>query len=97
MESGVTLNSISVTSQTQKKQKLKTFISRDITNEKINQFNEMLSTINWENVLNELNPQSILDNFYEEFISAFNLHFPVREVRFNKTESVRMYINLVKK
>jgi len=91
LESGVILNSISdhfpifhVTSETQNKQKPTTFISRDITNEKINQFNEMLSMNNWENVLNELSPQTSFDNFYDEFDSAFNLHFPVREVRFNK-------------
>ena len=38
----------------------------------------------WENVLNDLNPQSSFDKFYEEFDSAFNLYFPIREVRFNK-------------
>ena len=91
LESGVILNSISdhfpifhVTCQTQKKEKPKSFISRDITTEKINQFNEMLSMNIWENVLNDLNPQSSFDKFYEEFDSAFNLYFPIREVRFNK-------------
>ena len=54
LESGVILNSISdhfpifhVTCQTQKKEKPKSFISRDITTEKINQFNEMLSMNTW--------------------------------------------------
>ena len=91
LESGVILNSISdhfpifhVSSQTQKTEKPKTFISRDITSEKIIQFNAMLNTNNWGNVLNELNPQISFENFHEVFDCAFNLHFPIKEVKFNK-------------
>ena len=67
-----------------KQKKPKTFISRDITSEKIIQFNAMLNTNNWGNVLNEINPQISFENFHEVFDCAFNLHFPIKEVKFNK-------------
>ena len=73
-----------VTSNLKKKVKPTYFKTREITDEKVRQFNDILNMNEWNNVLNTQNPQLSFNNFHDEFDSTFNLFFPVKEVKINK-------------
>ena len=90
-ESGILLNNISdhlpvftITSHPYKKSKDSFIYSRNITDEKIENFNTLLRNIEWENVLNVDHPQTSFNNFMLNFNEAHNLTFPIQKIRINK-------------
>jgi hypothetical protein len=61
------------------------FISRrDFSNQKINSFKEVLQNLRWENVLNSNDVNESYENFWGDFNTLYELHFPVKIVKFNK-------------
>ena len=90
-ESGILLNNISdhlpvftITSHPYKKSKDSFIYSRNITDEKIENFNTLLRNIEWENVLNVDHPQTSFNNFMLNFNEAHNLTFPIQKIRIKK-------------
>jgi hypothetical protein len=63
--------------------KPKTIISRDFSQQNLEKFNAALHNIRWGFVLEEDDPQLSYNLFSDTFFNLYNLHFPLREIRFN--------------
>ena len=90
-DSGILLNQISdhfpvftITSHPYKKSKNSFIYSRNITDEKIENFNTLLRNIEWDNVLREEHPETAFNNFLLNFNEIHELIFPIQKIRINK-------------
>ena len=90
-ESGILLNNISdhfpvftITSHPYKESKASFVYTRNINNEKIENFNTLLNNVEWQNVLNVDHPQSAFNNFLQDFNQLYDLVFPLQKIRINK-------------
>ena len=90
-DSGILLNQISdhfpvftITSHSYKKSKNSFIYSRNITDEKIENFNTLLRNIEWDNVLREEHPETAFNNFLLKFNEIHELIFPIQKIRINK-------------
>ena len=68
----------------EKKKSPEFIYTRNFTDNNIEQFNNMLSSLGWGNVLNDNHVQSSYDNFSNTFNDLFDMFFPLRKVKFNK-------------
>jgi hypothetical protein len=50
----------------------------------VNNFRNDLNNINWNVILNDNNVNSSFDKFWEIFNTLYDLHFPLKNVKFNK-------------
>jgi len=62
----------------------KSFSSRDFSNEKLTNFQNVLATINWNFFSEEPDAQSAYNSFSDVFNNLYNLHFPVITKKFNR-------------
>ena len=90
-ESGIILNTSSdhfpcyhIANFSKCKEKPEFFYTRDFSQEKFEQFNEILSSHQWENVLSNENAQISFDKFMEFYMQSFETNFPLKRVKFNK-------------
>jgi hypothetical protein len=63
--------------------KPKTIISRDFSQQNLEKFNAALHNVRWGFVLEEEDPQLAYNLFSDTFFNLYDLHFPLREIRFN--------------
>ena len=89
--SGILLNDISdhfpiftITPYSYKASKESCFFTRNINEEKITGFINLLRNVNWENVTNSMEPQHCFNKFYELFNEFYELSFPLQRIRINK-------------
>jgi hypothetical protein len=66
----------------QKTQKILKSRSFNLTN--LNNFKLSLSSLSWESTTSKQNVNECMDAFYDEFLTLFNLHFPILTKKFNK-------------
>jgi len=66
----------------QKNQKILKSRSFNLTN--LNNFKLALSSLSWESTTSKQNVNECMDAFYDEFLTLFNLHFPILTKKFNK-------------
>jgi hypothetical protein len=64
--------------------KPKTIVSRDFSRQNLDKFNAALHNVRWGFVQEEDDPQIAYTLFSDTFLNLYNLHFPLREIRFNK-------------
>jgi hypothetical protein len=88
---GVLANSISdhfpifcILENLREQQKHKTFSSRNLTKNNIEQFKETLSQESWNDATENNDPQICFDLFSNKFNSLFEEKFPLKTCRFNK-------------
>ena len=62
----------------------KTVTSRDNTEDSINRFNDSLSAMSWNNVIQSNDPQLSFNNFTETFSSLHDIHLPIVTKKFNR-------------
>jgi hypothetical protein len=92
-QSGILLKSLSdhfpvftITSVPYKANKQSYIYTRNITEEKIVDFINLLRNVNWENVTSSDQPQICFDNFIQQFNEFYELSFPLRKMRRNKNK-----------
>ena len=61
----------------------KTLSSRDTSDAAINRFNDSLTAIGWDTVLQVNDPQIAFNNFSESFFSLHEIHMPTVTIKFN--------------
>ena len=59
-------------------------LTRNFSKVKIDIFNNELRNLRWNNVLTCNDVDSSFDIFWNDFIALFELHFPLKKVKFNK-------------
>ena len=57
---------------------------RDFSDRNLNQFKDNLSSLSWERVTSCQDVNLAFSNFWEDWSLLFDLHFPLKSVRFNK-------------
>jgi len=62
----------------------KAVYSRDFSEPNLLKFEQSLHSIRWGFVLEEEDPQIAYNLFSDLFFNLYNLHFPLREIKFNK-------------
>ena len=65
---------------------------RIITPTALEQFNNELAHVNWNNVFTSSCPNYGYDIFYDEFNKLFEIHFPIRKTRINNKNVISPYI-----
>ena len=68
----------------EKKKNPNFIFTRNFSETNITNFNDLLNSLSWENVLNDNNVQSSYDAFSQIFNEMFDLYFPLRKIKFNK-------------
>ena len=58
--------------------------TRDFSKSKMDNFNNELNNLRWNNVLCCNDVDTSFDIFWNDFITLFELHFPLKKVKFNK-------------
>ena len=58
--------------------------TRDFSKSKMDNFNNELNNLRWNNVLCYNDVDTSFDIFWNDFITLFELHFPLKKVKFNK-------------
>jgi Reverse transcriptase (RNA-dependent DNA polymerase) len=66
------------------KYKANNVVKRDMSEPKMRAFRENLSNVRWENVTSLHDVNDAYDCFWEDFSALYNLHFPVKNCKFNK-------------
>ena len=67
-----------------KKSQPKYFYSRNLGENNRANFKTDLENVDWQSTMNENNPQLSFDMFLDRFNSLYEVHFPLRKIRFNK-------------
>ena len=65
-------------------QHLKSYLIRDISDERLSEFKHKISNIQWDNILNGNNPNSQYNDFIEVFQKIYNDCFPLKELKTSK-------------
>jgi hypothetical protein len=60
------------------------FSSRDFSQQNLIKFKNSLSSLGWETILEEDDPQLSFNNFSDVFHNLYNLYCPIKEIKFNK-------------
>jgi hypothetical protein len=63
---------------------VKSIHARDFSDSNIKKFKETLNSISWQTVREEEDPQIAYNVFSDIFFNLYELHFPKREIKFNK-------------
>lgn len=58
--------------------------TRNFTKKKINEFKQLLKSICWQPVLTLNDTNTAFDTFWDIFHTFFNLHFPIKKMKFNR-------------
>jgi hypothetical protein len=67
----------------------KTIFSRDFSESNLLKFEQSLHSLRWGLVLEEEDPQMAYNVFSDLFFNLYNLHFPLREIKFHKNFHVK--------
>jgi hypothetical protein len=67
----------------------KTVFSRDFSESNLLKFEQSLHSLRWGLVLEEEDPQMAYNVLSDLFFNLYNLHFPMREIKFNKNFHVK--------
>ena len=59
-------------------------LTRNYSKKKMDNFNDELQKLRWNNVLNCNDVDKSFDIFWNDFITLFELHFPLKKVKLNK-------------
>jgi len=69
---------------TKKKKKHKVIESRNFSPENVAIFKEALGALTWDTTFQQDNVNNSFENFSNDFMLLFNLHFPLIKKKFNK-------------
>jgi hypothetical protein len=67
----------------------KAVYSRDFSEPNLLKFEQSLHSLRWGFVLEEEDPQAAYNLFSDSFFNLYNLHFPLREIKFNKNFHIK--------
>ena len=59
-------------------------IKRDFSQNKVQNFKDSLNNLRWQNVLDSKDVNESFSLFWDEFYTLFELHFPIKKMKFNK-------------